>query len=173
MKDKFILDAGCGSRMFWINKNHPNTIYIDKRKEPKGFIKTKPNLEINPDIICDITKLPKELKSKRFKLIIWDTPHFKAKNLTGIMLKQYGSLNPETWKEDLKNSFNELWGILDNYGILLFKFANYHIKFKEVLELFPEKPLIYNKTSSKGNSSTKWFCFMKITEIKSNEEKKE
>ena len=38
MKDKFILDACCGGRMFWENKKHPNTIYIDNRLKEKGHI---------------------------------------------------------------------------------------------------------------------------------------
>lgn len=167
--EKFILDACCGARMFWNNKKHPNTIYIDKRKEPKGFIKSKPNLEINPDIICDFTDLPTEIKEKRFKLIVWDIPHFKSLNLTGVLLKQYGGLNPKTWQNDIKKGFKELWAVLDDYGILLFKFADYHIKFKEVLSLFSQEPLFYNRTSSKGNSETKWFCFMKIPNKKLTE----
>ena len=96
MNDKFILDACCGPKMMWNNKNHPNTLYIDIRKEEKGFIKGAEGFEVNPDIIADFRNLPKEIKEKRFKLIVWDIPHFKAKKLTGIMLKKIGGLNPET-----------------------------------------------------------------------------
>lgn len=28
-REKFILDACCGSRMFWFNKAHPNAVYMD------------------------------------------------------------------------------------------------------------------------------------------------
>ena len=38
LSDKFILDACCGGRMMWFNKNHPNCLYIDIRKEEKGYI---------------------------------------------------------------------------------------------------------------------------------------
>lgn len=38
MKNKFILDACCGPKCFWYNKNHPNTIYIDKRVEKKDLL---------------------------------------------------------------------------------------------------------------------------------------
>lgn len=31
--DKIILDACCGSRMFWFNKKHPNAIFADIRDE--------------------------------------------------------------------------------------------------------------------------------------------
>ena len=35
---KFILDACCGGRMMWTNKNHPNAIYIDNREVEAGHI---------------------------------------------------------------------------------------------------------------------------------------
>ena len=33
MEDKKILDACCGSRMFWFDKNNPDVLFIDKRSE--------------------------------------------------------------------------------------------------------------------------------------------
>ena len=33
MEDKKILDVTCGMRGIWFNKNHPNAIYCDRRKE--------------------------------------------------------------------------------------------------------------------------------------------
>ena len=159
---KFILDACCGMKYMWMNKNHPNTIYMDIRKEEKGFNKNRPYDNVSPDIVGDFTNLPEEIKAKRFKLIVWDVPHFKARKLTGNLLKCYGGLNPETWQSDLKKGFTELWNVLEDYGILLFKFSDYHIKFKEVIGLFPVNPLFYNITNTSGKSDTKWFCFMKI-----------
>ena len=159
---KFILDACCGMKYMWMNKNHPNTIYMDIRKEEKGFNKNRPYDNVSPDILGDFTNLPEEIKAKRFKLIVWDVPHFKARKLTGNLLKCYGGLNPETWQSDLKKGFTELWNVLEDYGILLFKFSDYHIKFKEVISLFPVNPLFYNVTNTSGKSDTKWFCFMKI-----------
>jgi len=168
MKNKFILDACCGCRMMWVNKKHPNTLYIDIRKEEKGFIKEQSTYEVNPDIIADFTNLPKEIKEKRFKLVVWDVPHFRARKHTGVFLKKFGGLHPETWQDDLKKGFKELWSILEDYGILIFKFSDYHIKFNKVLSLFPEKPLFYNSMNSMRNegnkSETRWFCFMKIPE---------
>ena len=162
LKNKFILDACCGMRYMWYNKQHPNTLYIDIRKESKGFNKNRPFDEVNPDIQADFAKLPMEIKEHKFKLIVWDVPHFKARKLTGNMLKCFGGLHPETWQSDLKNGFNELWYILDDFGVLLFKFSDYHIKFENVISLFPQQPLFYNMTNSTGKSDTKWFCFMKI-----------
>ena len=169
MKDKFILDACCGPREMWFDKHHPNCLYIDIREEDKGYMKYRYNVEIKPDMIADFTNLPKEIKEKRFKLIVWDPPHLKARRLTGELLKKYGGLCPETWQDDLKKGFKELWSILDDYGVLIFKWSDYHISFKDVLSLISENPLFTNTMNSagKGRSVTKWFCFMKIPEGKS------
>jgi hypothetical protein len=164
LKNKFILDACCGMKYMWYNKKHPNTIYMDIRKEEKGFNKNRPFDEVKPDIQGDFTNLPRELKDKKFKLIVWDVPHFKGRKLTVNLTKCYGVLNPETWQSDINKGFLELWNVLDDYGVLLFKFSDYHIKFKDILKQIPEEPLFYNITNSTGRSDVKWFCFMKIPE---------
>ncbi len=66
MENKFILDACCGCRQFWFNKNHTNTLYIDNRTEEKGFQDARPNKEIKPDEIADFRNLP--FSDKKFKL---------------------------------------------------------------------------------------------------------
>lgn len=166
--NKFILDACCGPKFMWYNKNHPNVIYMDIRKEPKGFIPSIPNLEINPNIVGDFTNLPNEIKNIKFKLIVWDIPHIKARNITkGALKKKFGVLNPETWPYDINKGFKELWEVLDDYGILILKFNDYHIKFKSLLKVIPKEPLFYNSMSKDNdtkNTSTRWFCFMKIPE---------
>jgi hypothetical protein len=164
MKDKFILDACCGTKMFWTNKNHPNVLYMDIREEEKGFIEQQQNLSIKPDVIGDFTNLPDEVRKNKYKLIIWDVPHFVKRKITGIMLKKFGCLSPETWQSDINKGFKELWNVLDDYGVLLFKFSDYHIKFNDILNCISEKPLVFNRMNSKGGTECKWFCFMKIPE---------
>lgn len=159
---KFILDACCGPKHFWFDKNHPNTLYMDIRKGEYKLSGSRGSIIINPDIQGDFTNLPEEVKHNKYKLIVWDVPHFLGRKQTGDLTKTFGTLNPETWQDDLKKGFKELWNVLDDYGVLLFKFSDYHIKFDNVLKLFSEKPLFYNKINSKGVSTTKWFCFMKI-----------
>ncbi|GGH28445.1 hypothetical protein GCM10011418_39120 [Sphingobacterium alkalisoli] len=49
---KIILDACCGPRMMWFNKNHPDTIYMDIRKE--NFVACDSRkIEVDPDLIAD------------------------------------------------------------------------------------------------------------------------
>ncbi len=160
-EDKFILDACCGPRFMWFNKKHPNTIYIDIRKEEKGFVEKRPNTEIKPDMIADFRYLP--FKDKSFKMVVWDPPHIIRKNYSKHdMTLKYGILDKESWPHDYKKGFNEIWRVLEDYGVLIFKFNDCNIKFKKVLELFPVQPLFGNTISSGSKSKTKWFTFMKI-----------
>ena len=52
MNDKLILDACCGSRMFWFDKAEPHTTYIDNR-ELEDTLCDGRKLTINPDIVAD------------------------------------------------------------------------------------------------------------------------
>jgi len=163
--DKFILDACCGGRMMWTNKQHPNVLYIDIRKEVKGLVKSRPNFEVNPDVIMDFRAL--ELPAKSFKLVVWDPPHGLTFSDSSIMKKKFGCLVAETWQSDLEKGFREIWRVLDDYGVLVFKWNDMEIPYKKVLAKFSEEPLFYNITAGPKTLETKgtrsyWFCFMKI-----------
>ena len=160
LNNKFILDACCGGRMMWYNKKHPNTIYIDIRKEDKGFIAAAPHYQVNPDMLMDFRKM--DFPDKCFKHIVFEPPHLSKLGKTSMYRKKYGCLNAETWPIDIKMGFDECWRVLDNYGLLVFKWSNSEIPFKSILKLAPTKPLYYNISNSKATSVTKWFIFMKI-----------
>lgn len=162
MKKKFILDACCGGKQFWFNKNHPNVLYVDIRKTEKGFIKCRPNFQVKPDLIADFRNFS-EFKDKSFKLVVWDPPHMKQLGPNGIFARKYGKLGND-WKEDITKGFENCWRVLEDYGVLIFKWSESEIKIKEVLELFNQGPLFGHTTGS--NSRTKWMCFMKIPRVK-------
>ena len=155
---KFILDACCGGRMFWFDKHQPNTLYIDNNPRGPGICKERPNFQVNPDIVMDFRALA--LPDKRFKLVVWDPPHLKTLKETSIMRKKFGCLQAETWQADLTKGFKECWRVLDDYGVLIFKWCDIEIPLLEVLKLFKEEPLFGHSTGSK--EKTKWLCFMKI-----------
>lgn len=176
MEDKFILDACCGGRMMWFNKHHPNALYIDVRKEDKGLIEQRPEFEVQPDVVMDFRKL--DFPDKRFKLVVWDPPHGTSFTKTSIMAKKFGCLNPETWQDDLKRGFKEIWRVLDDYGVLVFKWNDTAIPYKKVLDKFTEEPLFFNITAGPKTLKTKgsrsyWFCFMKIPTKQQEESKDE
>jgi SAM-dependent methyltransferase len=163
-EEKFILDACCGKRMMWFNKQHPNVLFLDNRKE------------VGPDMVGDFRNLG--FKDNSFKLVVWDPPHIIQGSIgRSIIAKSYGILNPETWREDLRDGFEECYRVLEDKGILIFKWSDCNkwanisrgCNIKTVLELFDKEPLFGHKTKSKFNikedkqiSATYWFCFMKI-----------
>ena len=57
LKNKFILDACCGGRMMWLNKHHPNTLYVDNRIAETGHITSKSKHSVQPDILMDFREL--------------------------------------------------------------------------------------------------------------------
>jgi len=159
-KNKFILDACCGSRMFWFNKQQPNTIFCDIRSYNKGFIDNRQNRELHPDFIQDFRKM--YFPDKSFKLVVFDPPHLIGKPDGCRMTKTYGCLNKETWQDDIKKGFDECWRVLEDYGILIFKWNDASKKRAELLRIIGKEPLFGHPNGSK--IPTHWFCFMKIPE---------
>jgi len=157
-KDKFILDACCGGRMFWFNKKHPNVLYIDKRIREKGHATDRPKHSIKPDIQMDFRKL--KFKDKSFKLVVFDPPHLIGKEDSYDMIRKYGCLIAETWQSDIKKGFNECWRVLEDYGVLIFKWNDACKKRKEILNIIEKKPLFGHPILSKN--PTHWLAFMKI-----------
>lgn len=163
MTDKFILDACCGGRTFWVDKKQPNTIYMDFKPRPKGTIKARPNWCCEPDVVADFKDMP--FKDKTFKLVVFDPPHLVCGE-SGWQCQKYGSINKETWKEDLKEGFEECWRVLEDYGVLVFKWNESQYSKKEVLEVLERRPLFGHPILSK--TKTHWFTFMKIPECSLN-----
>lgn len=150
--DKKILDVCCGSRMFWFDKENKNTIFMDKR-ELEDTLCDGRKLIIKPDIVGDFRNIPFEDKS--FKLVVFDPPHLKQVGENSWLAKKYGKLD-STWEIDLKQGFNECMRVLEDYGVLIFKWNEEQIKLRQILDLIDYKPLIGNK-----RSKTHWLVFMK------------
>lgn len=156
-QEKIILDACCGGRMFWFNKHHPNVLYIDNRMVTKGFY-NNPGHRVIPDIQMDFRKM--DFKDKSFKLVIFDPPHIITNCTSGAIVKEYGNLSKETWRDDIKKGFDECWRVLEDYGVLIFKWAEVSVKRKEILNLIGIQPLFGHTLYSKVKCH--WLCFMKI-----------
>lgn len=152
---KLILDACCGSRMFWFDKNHPNAVYMDNREESHTLCDGR-ELHIKPDIIGDFTNMP--FKDEQFKLVVFDPPHLINLGNNSWMAKKYGKLLP-TWETDLKAGFYECMRVLEPNGVLIFKWNENQIKLSEILNLIEYKPL-FGHTSGRA-SQTIWVTFMK------------
>lgn len=161
---KKILDASCGGRMFWFNKKHPNAIYIDNRIAKKGHEPNRPNHSVEPDLLMDFRKM--SFKDESFSLVVFDPPHFRGMSQKSWLAKKYGCLDSKTWKEDLREGFNECWRVLKTGGVLIVKWSedtqNKSRSFStpEFIKAVERQPLFGHKTGNKSN--THWLCFMKL-----------
>ncbi len=169
--DQDILDATCGGRSIWHpeNKHREDTLYIDNRREDPGFHGQEGrSYAVQPDRVEDFRDLPFDDES--FKLVIFDPPHVVKENgmesISGHIEKKYGALHAETWQSDLRKGFEELFRVLEEGGTLVFKFADNHVDFQDVLDLAPVDPLLGTMTKKSSRCETRWFVFQKPKEVK-------
>lgn len=121
-----ILDACCGSRMFWWDKTEPHTTFMDIRQENRDITNgsvTK-HVTVNPDVIADFRHMP--FPDNHFDLVVFDPPHLIWAGPKSFMKAQYGQL-PADWRSYMKDGFDECLRVLKNTGILLFKWSQAQI----------------------------------------------
>lgn len=141
--------------MMWFNKNHPDAVYMDIRKEE--FIACDGRrIKIDPDLIGDFRNIP--FPDNSFKLVVFDPPHFNKLGARSYTAQKYGVLF-QSWETDLKQGFNECMRVLEPNGILIFKWNEYQILVSRILEIFETNPLFGHKSGK--TSKTHWLCFMK------------
>lgn len=139
-----ILDATCGGRHLWFDKDRDDTIYVDRRVLPRGTIPVRPNWEVRPTVVASFTALP--FADGSFDLVVFDPPHIiRDKPSKSYLRTKYGELRPDTWDTTLRTGFDECWRVLRPGGTLHFKWADGNKPLKEVLRLFPVEPLFKNK----------------------------
>ncbi|HSN66718.1 MAG TPA: SAM-dependent methyltransferase [Fusibacter sp.] len=151
--NKKILDACCGSRIFWFDRKHKDVLFMDNRELDTTLCDGR-TLKVEPDVVADFRNMPFE--DFTFKMVVFDPPHFVQLGETSWLAKKYGKLNKETWKEDLTKGFLECFRVLEKDGILIFKWNEEQVKLSEILKLTPNQPLFGNK-----RAKTHWVVFMK------------
>ena len=170
--DKPILDACCGSKMFYFDKHDQRVLFQDIRNTKTTLCDGRP-FEVSPDVVADFTNMPYEDES--FSMVVFDPPHLLRNVGKCKWADMYGSLNPKAkpagyqhikygalyadWRVMLSKGFAECFRVLKPGGFLIFKWNETDIKVSEILKLTPEKP-IFGHISGK-RSNTHWICFMK------------
>jgi 23S rRNA G2069 N7-methylase RlmK/C1962 C5-methylase RlmI len=147
-----ILDACCGSRMFWFDRQHEDALFMDNRQVEDTLCDGR-KLIINPDVIADFRDMP--FNDESFYLVVFDPPHLLKVGDGAWMAKKYGKLEP-TWQEDLKQGFRECMRVLKPNGTLIFKWNEDQIKLREILNVIDYEPLFGDR-----RSKTHWLTFMK------------
>lgn len=151
---KPILDACCGSRMFWFDHDDPRAVFCDNRRVEETLCDGRV-LRIEPDVLCDFKALP--FPDESFYLVVFDPPHLKVAGPKSWQAKKYGKL-PTGWEEELRQGFRECFRVLKPNGTLVFKWSEVQIPLSEVLPLAEVPPLFGDRRGGKGGQ---WVVFMK------------
>ena len=155
---KRVLDPCCGSRMMWFDKNNPDVEFCDNRELHTTLCDGRV-LNIEPDTLCDFTKLPFE--NNTFFHVVFDPPHFVSAGEASWTSKKYGHL-PKNWRELLHDGFAECMRVLKPNGTLIFKWNEYQIPVREVISAIGYKPLYGHKSGKQ--QKTHWMAFIKEEE---------
>lgn len=159
---KRILDACCGSRMFWFDKENPDVEFVDIREMDceaiwkSGNGKATRYCSIHPTTVADFTDLPFEDNS--FYHVVFDPPHMTSLGENSWMAKKYGRLT-DSWQQMLRDGFVECMRVLKPNGTLIFKWNEYDIPVKKILDVIGYKPLYGHKSGKQ--QKTHWMAFIK------------
>jgi SAM-dependent methyltransferase len=156
-----VLDACCGSRMFWFDKKDSRAVYVDKRRERHLLTDSSTKggsreLIIDPDYLSDFTCLP--FQSNTFALVVFDPPHFERNGANSWIGLKYGTLKGE-WRDMLRDGFAECFRVLRPDGVLIFKWCETEIPLSQILALTPHKPLFGHRSGKQ--QKTHWVTFIK------------
>lgn len=149
---KRILDACCGSRMFWFDKQNEDALYMDNRELDDTLCDGR-KLVVAPDVVADFRDMP--FDDDTFYLVVFDPPHLLKAGEDSWLAKKYGKLGQD-WQSDISKGFNECMRVLKPNGTLVFKWNEEQIKLSEVIEAIGKKPLFGNR-----RSKTHWIVYMK------------
>jgi ubiquinone/menaquinone biosynthesis C-methylase UbiE len=156
-----VLDACCGSRMMWMDKEDSRVTFQDRRNEsyeikPDRAYPNGTTIHVRPDVVADFTAMP--FPDASFWHVVFDPPHIIRNAELGTVTKKYGCLNGD-WKAMLAGGFRECFRVLKPNGTLIFKWCETQIPLRDILALTPEKPLYGHKGGQK--SVTHWVAFLK------------
>lgn len=152
--DKPVLDVCCGPRMFWFDKEDDRAVFMDKRRF-LGVCCDGRTVAVKPDVLADFANIP--FPDSSFRLVVFDPPHLRC-GPNSWTAQKYGRLEGD-WRGSLRSGFSECFRVLEDRGVLIFKWNEYQVPVKEILALTDEKPLFGHRSGRK--SQTHWICFMK------------
>ena len=148
-----ILDVCCGSRMFWYDKQEEHTTYMDIRRHHEE-LSTGHVIDVDPDVQADFRSIP--FDSETFDLVVFDPPHLIYAGANSWLAKKYSKLDKESWPGDLKRGFDECRRVLKSSGVLLFKWNEDQIKFRDVIKAIGQRPIFGDQ-----RSKTRWSVFLR------------
>ena len=139
----------------WFDKDDQRVIFGDIRDENHVLCDGRA-LNVNPNAIMDFRSLP--FADGSFKVVAFDPPHLIVAGRDSWLRAKYGILTSD-WREDLRKGFLECFRVLEDCGLLIFKWNETQIKVAEILALTEQKPLFGHISGKRAN--THWITFMK------------
>lgn len=155
-----ILDACCGGKMFWYEKDLDFVDFQDNRELHTELCDGR-IFSMEPDFIGDITQM--DIQDESYDMVVFDPPHLKNGGDTGWIILKYGKL-PSEWLPWIERAFRECFRVLKDDGVLIFKWNGEQIPFAEVVKLSPYKPIFGDK-----RAKTRWTVFVKNAALRKGE----
>ena len=158
---KPILDACCGGKMFYFDKNDPRVLFQDIRKEETTLCDGR-KFEVAPDVVGDFTSM--RFPDNTFNMVVFDPPHLrwwgkdKEKQPTGFQGIKYGTLRSD-WRETWPRVLQNVSASCVREVFLSSSGTKPTLRLSEVLKLTDQKPIFGHKSGKRAN--THWICFMK------------
>ena len=103
-----VLDACCGSKMFWFDKENEDVLYMDNRQMSTTLSDGR-TLNVHPDVIGDFRDM--QFEDESFYLVVFDPPHLLKAGDSSWLAMKYGKLGEE-WQEDISKGFAECMSCL-------------------------------------------------------------
>lgn len=138
-----ILDACCGGKMFWYEKDLDFVTFQDVRAGIKEYSGGR-KIRIEPNHIGNVTDM--DFGDETFDLVIFDPPHMIRAGKTSWLNIKYGKLPEEN-------------------GVLIFKWNETQLKFGEVIKHSPYRPMLGDQ-----RGQTRWTVFVKNTALHHHKE---
>lgn len=164
-----ILDATCGNRGIWYQKNHPFVTFMDVRNGNYDTRADNPNMSykgrritrVKPDVVSEWKDAP--FPNESFDMIVFDPPHIlmDRNKQPPILASRYGFLYKDNYKQVLKEGIKKLFNILKPEGIFILKWSETSAPVDDIIKLCPYSPLFGSNTKSKGHTEHFWVLFIK------------
>ena len=157
---RLILDPASAMRSFYFDKQDSRVLFGDIREKESHLLCNGQTIHIQPDEVMDFRSIP--YPDESFQCVVFDPPHRLNLSNGSDFIKKYGSLNKETWQEDISKGFGECFRVLKTDGILIFKWSEVSIPTKEVMALTEYRAVLGHPSGKR--MGTHWLLYIK-TEI--------